>query len=293
MLEYGGPFHPYNPALPLPPMSIGCGCPRCVYGNVKARNDSLMENMPAAAYAVVLDGMLIPLLWQLHAYDKKLFPASWIANPSDRAPVGHMPILYHRMCLCVHKYTVCEGDAPESVIQNMLEWARTVFAMLVRRKRRNWTDEETRLDAQIHELVGSSSAYCVMNRQVVQLMREGHADLPPCRVVAAARSTGTMDEMLKLSCMFYSYLTDRMTSSSDVLERAALGSVLVYLEKVRDRMLQAMAHDESMALALAMALHPRLGAGSAMNQLGVDLVTSCLPRVKGLNTWTTLLAEWL
>ena len=284
----------YDPSVRLPSVCHGCGCPRCVFGNEKRRNNALMDNMPKEAYRALYDQIMVPFLLQVHAFNAELFPREWITDPPAQKPKCRVSLLFHHMCSCMRLYQECEGNMPEGVIFSIRDWGRCIFSKLVRRKRSRWTAEEIRLDAQIHELGGVNSAYHLLNKQAIHLGQGGHCDLPPCKVAFTAQCMGALPEMLKVARMLYCHYMECETDGDNSLDAAMHSCVLVYLGKVVDWLALTVEQEEERAVAVAMALHPRLGEASPLLQVGSDLLPYCMPAsVVGLNRWTDVLKRWL
>lgn len=251
---------------------LHCGCPGCAYGRGNRRRRNLLTNMPREAYAAYREGVLEHLLYMLSEFDPVAFPRAWVREPPAQVSEGPRRRVFRDMCACV-----LEGGEAMSVAWRLHAWGQAIGTWLEPRHRAF----RFVLEAQLKEMIGIDCVYHTLHWQLVQIAQTQSTRLPSLRDFAL--HTGSVYAMLgavrELQC------------HRSVL--AGHSQVKAYLRRVAATLEPIIAQHERRTLALAMALHGRLGASSGLGRLGADLLPMCVPRPRAVRRCDEVLAPWL
>lgn len=251
-----------------------CGCPGCAYGRGNRRRRELLTNMPPEAYGAYREGVLKHLLYTLSEFDPVAFPRAWVKEAPPPVLKGLRRQVFRDMCACVRE----GGSEPlMSVAWRLHALGQAIGALLGSRHRAF----RFVLEAQLKEMVGIDSMYHTLHWQLVQIAQTQSARLPSLRDFAL--HTGSVYAMLGA--------IRGLQRHSSVL--SGHPQVRAYLRRVAATLAPIVAQHERRTLALAMALHGRLGASSGLARLGADLLPLCVPRPGAVRRCGDVLAPWL
>jgi len=255
------------------------------------------------AFERLLDLVLRPFLLSISDLFPGLFPSHWVLNPpfdkqgslvaNDRQTLKS---LYMGMCFQisyvgtlqyrVHVDGVSSMDASGLVESIALGGERIYSRLLTRRRvirghRRDGFNLCTiRLLAQIEEIRGIDVAFHHLRTQLEDICCYRRPSQDPAGLCKFVCKVGLVQRMLRLATDFRDtcLLSNRGRSYLDDLIAALVAVVL---------------KEQLIRLAVAMALHPRLGEFSSLSVLGADIIPLCVPRLiqKPVNSWSMVMME--
>jgi hypothetical protein len=259
-------------------MAVFCEGANCAYGRGNRARRALLTNMPSEACAAYREGVLERLLLTLSEFDPVAFPRAWVKGrpPSSGGCRRVVSEIFREMCVCVREEGCCAAMLP--VAWKLHAWGRAIVAMRLGLRHRAFRFV---LDAQLKEMVGIDSVYHTLHWQIVQVSQgSGRGAWTPSSLRDFALHTGSVYAML-----------DAVSGASCSL-LAEHPRVKAYLLLVTAALEPIIAQHERRRLAVAMALHGRLGASSGLACLGGDLLPLCVvvPRARRCGE---VLARWL
>jgi hypothetical protein len=270
---------------------------------VQARVASLVSDMPPVVYARLLEGLVRPFLASLSEILPSLFPIAWTRqSPPSQPPVGaagvvcgHLSLrcLFRRMCECMARPVDAASSGVDAslLVRTIVSGGESIYSRLLTRRRLLWGGGGpaarnrfrvciVRIQAQIEAIRGTDVVFHRLRSQIEDLNSSLAVSYTPTGLCRFACSVGMVEQMLQLALRF------RVECFLVKESRLYLGELIALLRGV-------LWTEQQLRLAVAMALHARLGAASALGALGVDLLPLCVPTVicKPIGTWTLLLDE--
>ena len=212
-----------------------------------------LARVSSADSRIIVDQMLKPMLYELASIFPRWFPSEWIecppALPEQR--VFSLNGLFLRCCRLANDPIVYGVDV---LVCHFVTCMDDLCCWLMIRHR---CSRVYRLSFQVDYVRGVdvASAYLLMQ------LDKGCKD--PDWLCVFANEMGCVDSMRNTAlCLRMLY--------SDGIKRECLDKLLAGLDRFDERVHQ-------LRLAVAMALHPRLGHWSLISCLGVDLLPGCIP----------------
>ena len=289
-------YHKYDASVRVPDKLVVCLCPRCTNSNFVERVMAVMQNMPPDGYRDLRRCMLVPFLKSFSELNPAMFPCVWVdISPAEKMPTNPMRCIFHHMCSCLYMHKDIEGDEAEDVVRSIHSWGEELVSWLMRRRRRAGeagTIEHTRLiriAASLQELIGVDMVYRRVYLKVSSILRRAHTAAVPLTLCAYAFEIGRPLHMLAVAQLFYSWYENRGSPSRECSQRVVvfLGSLIWLL---RSKLMQ----QTERHLAVAMALHARLGLDAGVAGLGADILPACLPkRSSSIVTWREAMGRWI
>jgi hypothetical protein len=242
----------------------------------KAMDGRLMMRLSTADradFGLIVEQMLKPVLYELASMLPNWFPLEWIERPpvmsaeQSAIPLNHL--LFLKCCRIVNAHAA--ADNALSFVYAFVTCMDDLCCWLVIRHR---SSRVYRLSFEVDQLRGVDVASVYVQQQ----LDKGGGD--PEWLCTFANEIGCASAMRDTILRLQKYYTDGA-------RRKCLDRLLEHLDRYDERVHQ-------LRLAVAMALHPRLGQGSLIANLGVDLLPSCLPRYTSppLRSWSGVL-RWV
>ena len=222
----------------------------------------------------LLSSMLFPLL---HAFSRLLplvFPREWIgARPSSIVAKTTVRGSFRELCLLVH----CVQDRIIMGSEFCYDFTRDIIAFHTEASallewvthRRRWGSQRAgerrvnRMRLRLNQLQGKDLVHSRLYMEISAIACNIRNPAPVRSLLQFACDVGGVDRMLELSRRFR-YRAGNSSRFADYLDR-----LIVSLCTVRRS-------DYERALAVVMALHPRLGVASALGDLGGDILPRCV-----------------
>jgi hypothetical protein len=288
-------YRKYDPMIPVPDELVECMCPRCVNLNYRERVTGVLTNMPPEGYRELYTKMMQPLLRNFSEFNPALFPVEWVdAAPPEYMPVNPMRRIFHHMCSCLDAHRYVEGNEAEDVVFSIQSWSEELIAWLLRRRRKGGESGKVerkqliRLAASTHELVGIDVVFKRLNFQIASFGRYEDPPLSVARMCDYVFDIGRPLYALYLARLFLTWYAKKGGHSR------CCHHVRSYLQRLVDMIVSTRLQDVDRNVAVAMALHERLGCASGLNVLGPDILALCLDRRKeSLVTWRDVMGEWI
>ena len=290
-----------------PAHTVGrCLCPPCEDRLVQARIVALMTCMPVAVYMRLVDELIRPYLLSLSGMLPSLFPTEWVCRPplslprvGGRMMYGHLSLrcLFLQMCQCValsvDGVAARQDSAVDAtpLVQTIVLGGEDIYSRLLTRKRMLWRGRVrcrsgyrlwiVRMQAQIESIRGTDVVFQRLRSQIEDLNSFRAVSYTPEGLCKFACNVGMVDRMLHLAERFSDecYLA--------FAGRRYLGELISMLEHILES-------ERERRLAVAMALHARLGGMSGLGGLGGDLLPLCIPSIMSppIGTWERPLDEF-
>ena len=288
--------------FPEPHTVSNCTCPLCEDRCTQARITALMSSMTPSVGERMLMLLIKPFLVSLSELLPSLFPLHWISNPSHSSPCdisaelrdGHLSLRRVYLAMCVSFFQVnnnsCSDDAMRLVYDITLGGENIYSRLLTRRRylqgRRGSLASFgfriciTRIRAQIESIRGLDVVFCTLRSQIEEINGFRPASYTPLAMCKFACSVGMVKRMLLMTLRF----KDRCALTSRSRK---------YLDELSILLGTLISTERGVRLAVAMALHERLGAMSGLAVLGNDLISLCIPTAvcEPIGTWSMLLLE--
>ena len=276
-----------------------CQCPFCDNLFFRSRVSYLLTSMPHATYTQLLELMIRPFLRSLSDLLPSLFPIEWISNP----PVARLHLdgsrdltslrsLYLGMCVSASSIRVgCDAcvDVSQLVFDIGVSGESIFSRLLVRRRfiqKRGFRSAYsfrvcvTRIMAQIDSIRGVDVIFNRLRVQIEALNGKRMASYTPSAFCRFACRVGMVERTLSLAHQFKDECDISRQSRS-------------YLYELIIRLNEVVRTEQQVRLAVAMALHSRLGASSGLGLLGGDLLPLCIqsPVCKPIRSWHSLIYD--
>lgn len=282
----------------MPHCSIsGCQCPCCEDRRLHKRVKAFMRTASHETHARLSAVILQPFLLSLSQMFPVSFPSSWITHPPAGVPCfsfmdesRSLRFLFMEMCLQVSALCDrCDEKVDiELAVERIAMSGESIYARLFGR-RRAIRNQRTRQDdcfrvgvirivAQIEEMRGYDTVFCRIRAQLEDISSGVPTSYTPSGLCKFACSVGLVKRMRTVAISF---------RVNCMLKRSMfryLGELILRLDRVVEV-------ENEVGLAVAMALHSRLGASSLLAMLGADLLPLCIPSVicKPIGSWRDLL----
>ena len=268
-----------------------CRCPCCVNMQETYVISNLMRNVPVCQFELIHSRLLIPFLMNFSELAPVLFPRKWVRSPPLFARTGDsLRCEFYYMCLSVASWKASAQDGRIDAFQliaSLTSRGENLLAWLTIRRRIFGATGPTsdapklRIRLQVRQIRGVDTIFFRLYGEVLAIsccLRPPSLDA----MVQFAADTCSVSRMRSLAYEFGKKFAGKNGAIVDFMAR--LGATLAELEhKERQRL-----------LAVAMALHPRLGDASPLAQLGQDLLPLCLPHAcEPLLGWRDVLGDSL
>ena len=279
-----------------------CLCPLCEDRFSQARIVALTQCMPVAVFLHLVDALVRPFLLSLSGMLPSLFPSEWVLHPLPSLPkpggmpYGHLSLrcLFLQMCQCVAKNVDevaagrCSSVDARTMIQTIVFGGEDIYSRMLTRKRMLWRGRIrcrvgfrlsiVRMQAQIESIRGTDIVLQRLRSQIEDLNSHRDVSYTPEGLCKFACNVGMAERMLHLAERFSDECYLAFAS------RHYIGELICLLEHV-------LKTERERRLAVAMALHARLGGGSELAALGGDLLPLCIPSIMSppIGTWAQLL----
>lgn len=275
-------------------------CPLCEDVRLQRRVTAQMRAMSAEDCVRLAEELLRPFLLSLSALFPVPFPAEWVARPPSGAPcffcaaneTRSLRFLY--LAMCTEAASLCDGGAgrgggsltmlaapsvgadgaPRFDVSRLVErialGGEHMYSRLVARRRPGFRGEDAavcvvRTVAMIEEVRGLDVVFHRLQAQLDDICCGRPAAYTPLGLCRFACGIGHAARMRAIAVSFLRRCH---------LRRAAR----MYLSELILRLDGVFRAEAGVCLAVAMALHPRLGAASGLAALGEDLLPWCVPR---------------
>jgi hypothetical protein len=283
-----------------------CKCPLCDDKRLCRRVAKLMRSLPVDQLKRFSLSLLQPFLLSLSQMFPVAFPSSWVLHP----PVGaqcfgfmdesrSLRVMFLEMCVLVSNLgKECRHPSASScvdvsrVVESVAMGGESIYSRLFARKRRFWSRVEgyqcsgisnyrvcvIRVLAQIEEIRGMDTVFLRLKAQLEDIRCNRQTTYSPLGLCRFACSVGLVGRMRQMAVAF-----------RDVCVLKKRG--VAYLNELILRLDALVESEREIGLAVAMALHPRLGQSSALAVLGCDLLPLCLPVVvcSPIGSWRLLM----
>ena len=255
--------------------SVMCECPCCVNVQESCIVANLITRVPIVLFERIHSRLLTPFLLNFSDLSPALFPRKWVSSPPHLARTGDsLRAEFCYMCQSVSGWRALVRDGHIDAFQliasltsrgeNLLAWL-TIRGRIFGARGPTSDALKLRIRLQVRQIRGVDSIFFRLYGEVLAItccMRSPSLDA----MVWLATETGSVDRMRSLALDFGAKFAGQ--NSAVVAYMAQLTFALDGHKRTERRSL----------LAVAMALHPRLGDASPLAQLGQDLLPLCLPR---------------
>ena len=254
-----------------------CTCPCCVHMRGRTLFCQTIAHMPACCLARLVSLMLVPVLNSFCDLLPLVFPREWIgARPSSIVAKTTVRGAFRDLCILVQyvrdmtvNVSLCYDLRNEvfmfhSEASNLLDWIT---------QRRRWGSMRSgerrvmRMKLRINQLQGKDMLHSRLYSEISAIACNIREPVAVGTLLQFACDVGGVEHMIELSRCFRS--------------RAGNGSrISVYMDRLIARLCSVRRRDHECALAVAMALHSRLGSASALGSLGDDILPRCVPWIQ-------------
>ncbi len=254
-------------------VDVGCQCSRCLNLRDSFVFQCVMRNMSVDLFEKIHARLLVPFLMDISSLSPTLLPPQWILAPPSQRSGDSMRTEFACLCsiVCCWRVAVREGriDAGRLIYSlssrgdNLLTWLTT---------RRRWlfgvvspSDVRVvRLRMQVREIRGCDTVFCKLYREALAIFHCVRAPLDVGEMCRFAMDSGSVDRLRALAEEFKGRFKSR--------------AVVRYMVAFETALENRLCVEYERAVAVAMALHPRLGARSSLACVGRDLLPQCVPR---------------
>ena len=257
---------------------------------IKTVNETI-DNMPPGMWEVFLNKMYKPFVMRVVSADsKKILSPKWMtALPSFRPPAS-LRQNYYDLCTVLYTDKSMHGSACRTTIHSILKPAYSLIAGLLKRDVENKAFQAVflGLTAQLQMINGQYSVYFFVKNH---LRDYDTADF----LVEYVLKTGTVEFILQtirrysVVCKPSNHLaSDTKQSKGDLIYTPRPHSLQALIAGL-ERHIQT---QDSRRVAVAMALHSRLGRASGLGLLGTDLLCAMAPVDSAkLVTWDDVIGD--
>ena len=276
---------PYTP--PARPWSVPKCCTPCRIEDRWEQVQAHIDNMPPELWRLFIERMYTPLLVRLAGIDpKRRLTVAWVTALPPRRPTKSLKRLFFDACAQAQRNPSVEGTAARPVILRMYEYTLGILAFI---------DTFTPI---------CPSVYHNLRAQILML----NADFPmlvhfsrcirdcPFAINPAAFARETVRSGVDAYML---ETIDRALSDRGIrptIERRARRYDVAgqRMAAMRSEIIARVANIHDRRLAVAMALHTRLGQGSALGRMPEELLCRC---VRGLAPelvrWDEITGPWM
>ena len=256
-----------------------CECPFCDHSRLQARISALQQAMPLAVYERMVALLLRPLLLSISQLFPVTFPSAWITNPPctlDKFPTGDEDLRSPRLLfmeMCARVAGGATTDVSGLVKRIVLCGNFFYFRVLDRRRPRIGGMREidlirVRLDAIHYPDI------------IFRRLRDVVVSITSDRICYTQAMCNFASEVGMVKHM--RQLAERFRAKCKYWRR------IEYLDRLIAELDAMLAHEHSTKIAIAMALHVRLGSAAGLAALGPDLLPMCIPVVRPIGSWAEL-----
>lgn len=278
--------------------------PECEDLRLRVRVAFLIRAAPVAVFQRAMETMVLPLLLSLSDLMPTLFPREWVWSPPEQwcsppSALASPRRLFLELCMvsAVACRRAAEDQAPvdmRHLVDDMVVGGSSLHEWLLSRRRflrrrgHHFTRGRLgcvracieRIAAQIESIRGRDVIFHRLYSQVREVDCGGQrASCSPVEMCRFACSLGLVEHTAQLA------LRIRDECRIGAPGRMYLNALLLRLQAV-------IAWEQGARLAVAMALHPRLGASSGLACLASDLLLLCLPpsvQCEPIVSWSSVL----
>ena len=276
-------LRPYS--APKYQWSLPTCCVPCRVDSLWDQINMVINNMPPALWTLFLAKMYTPFLYRIAAADERgRMPAKWITALPARRPHPSARRHFFDACRLALENPALEGNAARPVLLKMYHAIFLVLNMI-----------QPFMEASVYANLWAQMSMINGNYEIfTQFSSAIKHRSPTCSMVAFARHAmrcGAEDHMLDLI-----HRELHGNRGRPVLERHAkkASEAHVIMRNMRDSIHAVKDAERARRLAVAMALHARLGAVSALSALSDELVLKCVGSLPAeLVRWDDLAGEWL
>ena len=254
-----------------------CTCPCCTHMRSRTLFCQTIAHMPSCTAQRLVSLMLVPLLYSFSDLLPLVFPREWIgARPSSIVAKTTVRGAFRELCILVqyvrdmlvdpklsydlrNEVFMFHGEA-----SGLLDWIT---------QRRRWGTMRSgerrvmRMKLRIQQLQGKDMVHSRLYTELSAIACNVRDPVSVSALLQFACDVGGVEHMLQMSRGFRT--------------RSAAGSRFnAYLDRLIARLCFVRRVDYACALAVAMALHPRLGSASALGDLGCDILPRCVPWIQ-------------
>ena len=252
-----------------------CGCPCCKDLRDLYACQRLMRHVPVHLFEQIHERLLLPLLTGISHLVPILFPLQWTHSPSLCERTGDsLRSEYHCLCWMVYSWRSLVSDGRVDAVRliytlssradNLLSWLtqrrRWLFGVIS-----EWDARVIRLRSQIKQIKGVDAVFSKIYREVLAIVHRMRDPLSIEVMGHFAMSCGAVDRMRTLAVELRVKFRSR--------------SAVRYLTGLETALAGAQSMEYDRLIAVAMAMHPRLGALSPLACVGRDLLPHCVPRL--------------
>jgi hypothetical protein len=194
----------------------------------------------------------------------------------------------------MHSHKAIEGNGVEDVVLSIQCWSEELVSWLLRRRRRGGDAgvseraQLVRLSASTHELGGVDVVYRRLNFQLAALSRHMTPSVTSKKLGEYAFDIGRPNYMLKLARLFLDWFMRRNGN------HRCCWHIREYLNSLINHIIGDQRQAISRNVAVAMALHARLGKDAMLGMLGSDIMPMCIVESKpSVITWRDVMGRWI
>lgn len=277
---------PYRPSARR--WDVPTCCVPCKMDDQSDQVSALINNMPPDLWTLFLDQMYKPFLLRLATSDAKgRMPPSWIDVLPDRRPPKSLRQIFYDACALAHRNPAVEGTAARGVIVRMYSGTWLILQFMNKHGQMS-PYTVSHLRTQMEMLTGNMEVMVHLNRCI----RAYPFSWNPTAFARFTIRSGAHEFMLDVL-----ERTIREPGSRPSIERRAKRFDMIQdrVQSVRDEIILLVDLIRAKRLAIAMALHKRLGGDSQMAVLSEELVIKCLVKSipPALIRWDTIAQPWL
>jgi hypothetical protein len=250
--------------------TVGCNCPSCVNVRETCSFALLMRRVPVPLFEKIHARLLVPFLAHFSELAPALFPREWTVSPPLRGRKGDsLQWEFYYMCVMAAGWRTLVYDGyidAARMLHTLTSRGDNLLSWLTLRGRADGAGPaqsvlKLRIRLQVWQIRGVDSIYFRLFGEVLAIVHSIRAPSLDAMVQLAA-DAGMVARMQSLASDFCVKFAGRNCAVVDFMTQ--LGAALQPTERV----------------AVAMALHPRLGGASPLAMLGPDLLPLCLPRAR-------------
>ena len=233
-----------------------------------------IDEMPVGMWACFLDNMYTPFLKRLvHADPKGILPSKWMLALPSRRPPRSLRQNYYDLCAILHMDRSMHGPGCREVLEKIHKPAYDLLHGLLNKDPYllESRDAFMGLVAQLQMMTGQYSTY----RFVKNYLRDyDGVDFLVGYIIKSGATEFVLESARGLAQDLTQHRPDHDDYESTKLIYIPSGHALSALIKGLKGYLKG---QRARKIAVAMALHGRLGAGSGLGALGSDLLAAMVP----------------
>ena len=265
--------------------SLPTCCMLCRVDSLWDQVNMVINNMPPELWALFLAKMYTPFLHRIAvAEERGRMPANWIAKLPPRRPPSSARRHFYDACRLALDNPAIEGNMARPVLLQMYQ---SIFSLLTMIQPYMTADAFSNLWAQKSMLNGNFELFTNFSRAI-----KHHS--PACSMVSFARQAVRIGAEEHILALIDQELGGNRTRPMLARHTKKLSDAHVIMTNMRTCIHAVKDAERARRLVIAMALHPRLGASSALSALSEELIVKCVgPLPAELVRWDELAGEWL